>query len=86
MLKGWGAGVMSQIEEVSRDQSGNYRSLVKKRLPNAVTVADKFHVIKLVNAELNRAHTQQNRAIETLNNLAEKAKVKQVFRTANMLC
>ena len=55
MLKGWGAGVMSQIEEVSIDLSGNYRTLVKKMLPNAVLVADRFPVIKLVNAELNRA-------------------------------
>ena len=55
MLKGWGAGVMSQIEEVSIDLSGNYRTLVKKMLPNAVLVADRPPVIKLVNAELNRA-------------------------------
>jgi len=55
VLKGWGAGVMSQIEEVSIDLSGNYRTLVKKMLPNAVLVADRPPVIKLVNAELNRA-------------------------------
>jgi transposase len=69
VLKGWGAGVMSQIEEVSIDLSGNYRILVKKMLPNAGLVADMFPVMKLVNAELNRARNQENRAIETLKNL-----------------
>jgi transposase len=59
VLKGWGAGVMSQIEEVSIDLSGNYRSLVKKMLPNAVIVADMFTVIKLVNSEIDRAQNQE---------------------------
>lgn len=82
VLKGWGAGVMSQIEEVSIDLSGNYRNLVKKMLPNAVIVADRFQVMKLVNSELNRAKNQEKRAIETLKNLAEKEKLKQVFKNS----
>ncbi len=31
------------------DLSSGYRSLVRKHFPNAVIVADRFHVIRLVN-------------------------------------
>lgn len=51
-------------------------------LPNAVIVADRFHVMKLVNAELNRAINQEKRAIETLKDLAEKEKFKQIFKNS----
>lgn len=55
VLSSWGAQVLSQIEEVSIDLSGNYRGLVRRMLPDADIVADRFHVMKLVNQELNRA-------------------------------
>ena len=53
VLEGWGTGVLEQIVEVSIDLSGNYKGLVNKILPNADIVADRFHVMKLVNQELN---------------------------------
>ena len=53
VLKSWGDVVLSQIIEVSIDLSGNYRNLIKKYLPNAEIVADRFHVMKLVNEEFN---------------------------------
>lgn len=55
VLSSWGPQVLSQIEEVSIDLSGNYRGLVRRMLPDADIVADRFHVMKLVNQELNRA-------------------------------
>ncbi len=55
VLLGWGTAVLTKIEEVSIDLSGNYRGLVHRLLPQADIVADRFHVIKLVNQELNRA-------------------------------
>ncbi|MFK8183247.1 MAG: ISL3 family transposase [Phormidesmis sp.] len=55
VLSTWGAEVLSQIVEVSIDLSGNYRGLVRRMLPEADIVADRFHVMKLVNQELNRA-------------------------------
>lgn len=55
VLLPWGAEVLANIEEVSIDLSGNYRGLVRRLMPNAEIVADRFHVMKLVNQELNRA-------------------------------
>jgi transposase len=56
VLEGWGSAVFERIVEVSIDLSGNYKSLVEKVLPNAVAVADRFHVMQLVNKELNQGY------------------------------
>lgn len=53
VMESWGTAVLSQIVEVSIDLSGNYRGLVQKLLPQAEIVADRFHVTKLVNQEVN---------------------------------
>ena len=53
VLETWGSEVLSKIEEVSIDLSGNYRGLVRRMMPNADIVADRFHVMKIVNQELN---------------------------------
>ena len=55
VLLDWGAEVLANIEEVSIDLSGNYRGLVHRLMPDADIVADRFHVMKLVNTELNQA-------------------------------
>lgn len=55
VLLAWGAEVLSNIVEVSINLSGNYRSLVQRLMPQAEIVADRFHVMKLVNEELNQA-------------------------------
>ena len=55
VLSQWGEAVLAQIEEVSIDLSGNYRGLVRRLMPEADVVADRFHVMKLVNQDLDRA-------------------------------
>lgn len=55
VIEKWGEDVLANIKEVSIDLSGNYRGLVHRLMPKAEIVADRFHVMKLVNAELNRA-------------------------------
>lgn len=55
VLLSWGAEILANIEEVSIDLSGSYRGLVQRLMPDADIVADRFHVMKLVNTELNRA-------------------------------
>lgn len=55
VLQGWGLEILDQIIEVSIDLSGNYKGLVELMLPNADIVADRFHVMQLVNRELNTA-------------------------------
>lgn len=57
-LESFGGKVLEQIEEVSIDLSGNYRSLIKKWMPEAEIVADRFHVIKQVNQELNKTRNR----------------------------
>lgn len=80
MLKSWGDDVLSQIKEVSIDLSGSYRGLIKKVLPNADIVADRFHVMKLVTEELNRARNTEKRAINELKDEAKKKKIQAVFK------
>ena len=39
----------SRVRVVCMDLAGNYRALVRKHFPNACIVADRFHVIRLIN-------------------------------------
>lgn len=81
-LKSWGEEVLSQIKEVSIDMSGSYRGLIKKVLPNADIVADRFHVMKLVNDELNRARNIEKRAISKLKDTPKKKKLENIFKNS----
>ncbi|UIE40729.1 transposase [Leptodesmis sichuanensis A121] len=50
--------VRAKVEEVSVDMWGGFPKVVKKVFPNAVVVIDRFHVMKLVNEELNKIRRQ----------------------------
>ena len=52
ILLGWGDEILKQIEEVSIDLWKSYKSLILKLIPNAQIVADRFHVMKQINQEL----------------------------------
>lgn len=82
VLKSWGDAVLSQIREVSIDLSGNYRGLLRKVLPQADIVADRFHVMKLVNEELNRMRNSEKRGVNELKNKAEKAKLQAILKNS----
>lgn len=47
-----GSRILSQIEEVSIDLWKPYKGVIEKLIPNAQIVADRFHVMKQVNEEL----------------------------------
>jgi transposase len=81
-LKRLGEEVLSQIEEVSIDMSGSYRGLIKKVLPNADIVADRFHVMKLVNDELNRVRNTEKRAINNLKDTSKKKNLENIFKNS----
>ena len=70
----WGEEVLNQIEEVSMDMTGNYKSLVKKLCPNADVTVDRFHVTKMIHEELNQARIKQKKAASSLK-AKEKAKL-----------
>jgi len=56
----WGWEVLEQIEEVSIDLWLPYKSLVEKLMPSAQVVADRFHVMKQVNNELDAERKKKN--------------------------
>lgn len=58
-----GEKMLGQIEEVSIDMRGNYKSLVRKICPNAEVTVDRFHIEKMIHEELNQAkiNNQENR-------------------------
>lgn len=48
----------AQVEEVSVDMWGGFPKVVEKMFPNAMVVIDRFHVMKVVNQELNKIRRQ----------------------------
>jgi len=81
-LKSLGDEVLDQIKEVSIDLSGSYRGLVKKVLPNAKIVADRFHVMKLVNEELNRARNAEKKGVNQLEDEVKKEELQATLRNS----
>jgi transposase len=80
VLEGWGEGVLSQIVEVSIDLSGNYKGLVQKLLPKANIVADRFHVMKIVNQDLDTARKDLRKANEEATDEGEKQRVEAALK------
>jgi transposase len=73
VLATWGDDILANIEEVSMDLSGNYRGLVRRLMPQAEIVADRFHVMSLVNQELNQACNAYQRTPEALDGVTPEA-------------
>lgn len=67
-LESWGEEVLSQIEEVSIDLWKPYRKVAEKLMPQAEVVADRFHIMKQVNEELDRERKQIKKAAEKQKN------------------
>ena len=78
-LERLGDGLLNQIEEVSIDLTGNYRGLVKKYMPNAKIVADRFHVMKIINDTLNKARISEKQRISTIKSKQEKHRLTEVI-------
>lgn len=60
------AGSKARIEAVAADMSPAYALAVRKHLPNAVLVNDRFHVIKLYNEMLTDLRRELHREAETV--------------------
>ena len=75
MLEGWGTVVLSQIVEVSIDLSGNYKGLVHKLLPDAEVIADRFHVMKIVNQNLDTARIALRKAHKETSDKGKKNRI-----------
>ena len=70
----WGEEVMSGIEEVSIDLWRPYRDLAEEMMPNVTVVADRFHVSKIVNKELDSERKKEKREAEKIKNKEEREK------------
>ncbi|PLZ86461.1 ISL3 family transposase, partial [Fischerella thermalis CCMEE 5196] len=73
-LSSLGSDVLNQIEEVSIDLWIPYKSLIQEMLPNAQVVADRFHVMKQINQELDARRKQEKRAADKIKNRQEREK------------
>jgi len=80
VLEEWGESVLNQIIEVSIDLSGNYKGLVHRLMPNAAVVADRFHVMKIVNQDLDTARKDLRKANEEHPNELEKGRVEAALK------
>lgn len=63
VLISWGVEVLNQIEELSIDLWSLYKNLVEELMPNANITADRFHVMKQVNDELDTMRKTKKAAI-----------------------
>jgi transposase len=71
-LSSLGLEVLNQIEEVSIDLWKPYKSLIQEMMPNAQVVADRFHVMKQINQELDERRKQEKRAAVKIKNRQER--------------
>jgi transposase len=67
-LSSLGSEVLNHIEEVSIDLWVPYKSLIQEMMPNAQVVADRFHVMKQINQELDEKRKQEKRAAVKIKN------------------
>ena len=82
-LREWGLPVLEKIEEVSIDLWHGYKTLVTELMPNSQVVADRFHVMKQINQELDTERKKEKRNVEELikktNSAEEKVKYEQIL-------
>jgi len=65
-LESWGEEVLEQIIEVSIDMWKPYKSVANKLMPKAEVVADRFHVMKQVNEELDQGRREAKKEVKAL--------------------
>ena len=63
-LMSLGSEILDSIEEVIIDLWIPYKSVIREMLPNAQVVADRFHVMKQINEELDSKRKQEKRTVE----------------------
>ena len=71
-LQTWGEEVLSQVQEVSIDLWKPYKNVVEKFMPQAIVVADRFHVMKQITQELDNQRKKLKRQAVDHNKPVEK--------------
>ncbi|MGI0481956.1 ISL3 family transposase [Geminocystis sp. CENA526] len=67
-----GSEVLEQIEEVSIDLWIGYKTVAEELMPNANIIADRFHIMKQINEELDAYRKKQKREVEKIENKTER--------------
>lgn len=80
VIEAWGGAVLEQIVEVSIDLCKNYKSLVNQLLPNADVVADRFHVMKIVNKDLDTARKEIQKTNKENPNKVERERIEAALK------
>lgn len=75
VFEGWGSEVLGQITEVSIDLWSPYKNIVEELMPNADVTADRFHVMKQVNNELDVMRKTEKIAATQLKNKSDSDRV-----------
>jgi transposase len=73
-LIGLGSEILNQIEEVSIDLWIGYKTLAEELMPNANIVADRFHVMKQINEELDNRRKKEKREAKKIKKKGEREK------------
>jgi len=79
-LKKWGEEVLLGIEEVSIDMWKPYKTVAEEVMPQAEIVVDRFHLMKLINEELDKVRKRVKREMEVAFKKAKGKKRKQEFK------
>ena len=74
-LEAWGEEVLTKIQEVSIDLWKPYKNVVNKLMPQAEVVADRFHVMKQVNDELDAQRKTLKREAQKLKDTNQKEEI-----------
>lgn len=73
-LKSWGEEVLRGVEEVSIDLWKAYKNVAESLMPQAEIVADRFHVMKQVNEELDKKRRRIKREAKKEKDVKKKEK------------
>jgi transposase len=82
-LESWGEEVLAQIQEVSIDLWKPYVNVANKLMPQAEVVADRFHVMKQVNDELDRGRRKLKKEAQALTKKKDEKKKTAIISTLN---
>ncbi len=78
--------MLENIEEVSIDLWSGYKSVAEELMPNAEIVADRFHVMKKINEELDGQRKKERREISKIKDKSEKElKIKAITNSKYVL-
>ncbi len=79
-LETWGKEILEHIEAVSIDLWKAYHSLIKELMPQAEIIADRFHIMKAVNVELDTKRKTIKRQVIATKKKAKSEKIIQVLK------